>query len=73
MINGLVLLIGVVLITGCFYIASRIQKLKNDRQMWKDTAFVMCEKYNDLLAKKAATEVSLLLSRTVEGININNG
>ena len=49
--NGLDLLIGVAIVGVVAYVLSKITLLKQERQFWKDSCFIMAEKYNDLLVK----------------------
>jgi len=35
------------------YVLSKITLLKQERQFWKDSCFIMAEKYNDLLVKNS--------------------
>lgn len=51
--NGLDLLIGMAIVGSVAYILSKISLLKQERQFWKDSCFIMAEKYNDLLVKKS--------------------
>tara|TARA_R100001443_G_scaffold104923_2_gene113759 strand:+ start:376 stop:585 length:210 start_codon:yes stop_codon:yes gene_type:complete len=51
--NGLDLLIGMTIVGSVAYVLSKISLLKQERQFWKDSCFIMAEKYNDLLVKES--------------------
>ena len=51
--NGLDLLIVMAIVGSVAYVLSKISLLKQERQFWKDSCFIMAEKYNDLLVKES--------------------
>ncbi len=50
--NGLDLLIGMAIVSSVAFILGKISLLKQDRQFWKDSCFIVMEKYNNLLVEK---------------------
>mgnify|MGYP003149614003 CR=1 FL=1 len=48
-INGLVLLIGLIFFTSLFWLVSKISILKNERDMWKESCFAITEMYNNMM------------------------
>ena len=51
--NGLHLLITAITIGLLSFIISKIYLYKQSAQFWKDSCFIMAEKYNDLLVKES--------------------
>ena len=51
--NGLHLLITAITIGFLSFIISKIYLYKQSAQFWKDSCFIMAEKYNDLLVKES--------------------
>ena len=51
--NGLHLLITAITIGFLSFIISKIYLYKQSAQFWKDSCFIMTEKYNDLLVKES--------------------
>ena len=51
--NGLHLLITAITIGFLSFIISKIFLYKQSAQFWKDSCFIMAEKYNDLLVKES--------------------
>lgn len=47
-INGLTLLLVTVVIVGFFYAWSKVNVLKFERNMWKESTFAITEMYNNL-------------------------
>jgi len=54
--NGLILLIGLIIIVGGFYLASMINRMKMQRDMWRESAFAITEMYNNLLLENKINE-----------------
>tara|TARA_R100001082_G_scaffold2428_1_gene2136 strand:+ start:223 stop:441 length:219 start_codon:yes stop_codon:yes gene_type:complete len=63
--NGLDLLIGMAIVAAVAYILSKISLLKQEKQFWKDSCFIMAEKYNDLLVKDQLKKVEKSLDNIV--------
>ena len=51
--NGCHLLITATVIGSLSFIISKIYLYKQSAQFWKDSCFIMAEKYNDLLVKES--------------------
>ena len=51
--NGLHLLITAITIGFLSFIISKIYLYKQSAKFWKDSCFIMAEKYNDLLVKES--------------------
>jgi len=49
--NGLHLLITIIVLSGLAYLIGKIMIYRQSAQFWKDSCFIMAEKYNDLLVK----------------------
>ena len=51
--NGLELLTGMTIVSVIAYIWHKISLYKQQAKFWKDSCFIMAEKYNDLLVKES--------------------
>ena len=51
--NGIHLIITMIFISGLAYLIGKIFLYKQNAQFWKDSCFIMAEKYNDLLVKES--------------------
>jgi hypothetical protein len=51
--NGLDLLIAMTIVSVIAYIWYKIALYKQKAKFWKDSCFIMAEKYNDLLVKES--------------------
>lgn len=51
--NGLELLTGMTIVSVIAYIWHKIALYKQQAKFWKDSCFIMAEKYNDLLVKES--------------------
>ena len=60
------LLTGMLIVSVAAYIFYKIKLYKSQAQFWKDSCFVMAEKYNDLLVKQSMTAAEKKLDSIVK-------
>ena len=65
MINGVAILGSLIVMMLIAYSISRIQYYKQQATFWKDSAMIICEKYNNQLSKEA-------MNRVLNGVKIDN-
>ena len=63
--NGLELLTGMTIVSVIAYIWHKIALYKQQAKFWKDSCFIMAEKYNDLLVKDQLKKVEKSLDNIV--------
>ena len=64
--NGLYLLITAIIISLIAVIIGKFMILKQSARFWKDSCFVMAEKYNDLLVKDQLKKAEIGINNIVQ-------